>query len=285
MSSDTTTTGRASLTAVWPVLTYRNAPAAMRFLAEALGFETAAVYANDHDPTVVEHAEMRWPLGGGIMLNSTGDGDSPFERQPGNDSLYLVCHDPDALFERATAAGADVVRGVRDEDYGSRGFSVRDPEGNIWSFGTYAGQATDVAAPAIAGDVESFGRLLAEWNEAVVANDPEAIRRFAEPDWVFVGENGIVAGHQFLAAVESGQVTHDFMVSEVHDVRTWGDIAVVIARVRNSGTFERFSFQLDEWSTDVFVRRADGWRCSVTHLTSAATQPVETPPSPGAARV
>ncbi|MFR9750988.1 VOC family protein [Nocardia sp. 004] len=47
--------------------------------------------------------------------------------------------DPDALFARATAAGAEVVRDLRDEDYGSRGFTVRDPEGNLWSFGTYWG--------------------------------------------------------------------------------------------------------------------------------------------------
>ena len=36
--------------------------------------------------------------------------------------------------------GAEVVRGLKDEDYGSRGFTVRDPEGNLWSFGTYAGE-------------------------------------------------------------------------------------------------------------------------------------------------
>jgi uncharacterized glyoxalase superfamily protein PhnB len=59
---------------------------------------------------------------------------------PGNDAVYGVCDDPDALFERATAAGAEVVRGLKDEDYGSRGFTVRDPEGNLWSFGTYAGE-------------------------------------------------------------------------------------------------------------------------------------------------
>lgn len=59
--------------------------------------------------------------------------------KPGNASLYVVTDQPDALFERATAAGAEVVRGLKDEDYGSRGFTVRDPEGNHWSFGTYRG--------------------------------------------------------------------------------------------------------------------------------------------------
>jgi uncharacterized glyoxalase superfamily protein PhnB len=126
---------------VWPVLTYPDARAAIAFLVSAFGFEERAVYARDDDPDIVEHAELRWPLGGGVMLGTTGKDDSPFgRRRPGNDSVYVVCDDPDGLFARATAAGAEVVAGLRDEDYGSRGFTARDPAGNPWSFGTYAGE-------------------------------------------------------------------------------------------------------------------------------------------------
>jgi uncharacterized glyoxalase superfamily protein PhnB len=136
-----TSTSSDALAAVWPVLTYRDARAAIAFLRDAFGFEERAAYARDDDPSIVVHAEMRWPLGGGIMFGTAGKDDSPFgQRTPGNDSVYVVCEDPDALFERATAAGAEVVRGLKDEDYGSRGFTVRDPEGNLWSFGTYAGE-------------------------------------------------------------------------------------------------------------------------------------------------
>ncbi len=99
------------------------------------------LYTREDDPNIVEHAEARWPLGGGVMFGTAGKDDGPFgRRQPGNDSVYVVCDDPDGLFARATAAGAEVVRGLKDEDYGSRGFSVRDPEGNLWSFGTYRGE-------------------------------------------------------------------------------------------------------------------------------------------------
>lgn len=132
---------------VWPTLTYRDARAAIAFLREAFGFEEVAVYPRDGNPSIIEHAEMRWPAvetgpqgGGGIMFGSAGKDDSAFGRRtPGNDSVYVVCDDPDALFERATASGAEVVRGLADEGYGSRGFTVRDPEGNLWSFGTYRG--------------------------------------------------------------------------------------------------------------------------------------------------
>lgn len=126
---------------VWPVLTYRNARGAIEFLARAFGFEDKACYAREEDPSVVEHAELRWPLGGGVMLGTAGKDDSPFGRRiPGNDSVYVVCENPDTLFERAIAAGAEVVRWLSDEDYGSRGFTVLDGEGNVWSFGTYTGE-------------------------------------------------------------------------------------------------------------------------------------------------
>ena len=125
---------------VWPILSYRDARAALGFLADAFGFEQRCAYARDEDPSIIEHAEMRWPLGGGIMFGSAGKEDSPFgQRVPSNDAVYVVCDDADTLFERAVSAGAKVVRGLADEDYGSRGFTVRDPEGNLWSFGTYRG--------------------------------------------------------------------------------------------------------------------------------------------------
>jgi uncharacterized glyoxalase superfamily protein PhnB len=125
---------------VWPVLSYRDAPAAIAFLVEAFGFVERAVHARPGDAAVVEHAELRWPLGGGVMLGTAGKDDSVFGRRPsGSDCVYVVCRDPDDLFRRAEGAGAEVVRGLVDEDYGSRGFTVRDPEGTLWSFGTYAG--------------------------------------------------------------------------------------------------------------------------------------------------
>ncbi|HZA00511.1 MAG TPA: VOC family protein [Acidimicrobiales bacterium] len=128
-------------TTIWPCLTYRDARGAIAFLTKAFGFEERAVYARDDDPSIIEHAELRWPSGGGVMLGTHEKDDSPFGRRvPGNDSVYVVCDDPDRLFEQAVGAGAEVVRGLRDEDYGSRGFVVRDPEGNLWAFGTYGGE-------------------------------------------------------------------------------------------------------------------------------------------------
>ena len=125
---------------VWPCLSYRDALAGIEFLKRAFGFEETLVVKGD-DEREVHHAELRWPEGGGVMLGSHAEGAGEFaSRPPGVGSAYVVTDQPDAVFARATEAGARVVAGLRDEDYGSRGFSVADPEGNLWSFGTYRGE-------------------------------------------------------------------------------------------------------------------------------------------------
>jgi len=59
--------------------------------------------------------------------------------------IYVAVEDADAAFARARDAGAEVVMELTDLDYGSRDFGVRDPEGNLWSFGTYAPSAAPSA--------------------------------------------------------------------------------------------------------------------------------------------
>jgi uncharacterized glyoxalase superfamily protein PhnB len=138
MSSETSTENPPF---VWACVNYRDAPAAIRFLTGAFGFVPTATYAAEGDEAIVHHAELLWPEGGGIMLGSADRPDSEFSQTPtGSASIYVVTDHPDAVFKRASDAGAEVVQGLRDEDYGSRGFTVRDPERNLWSFGTYRGQ-------------------------------------------------------------------------------------------------------------------------------------------------
>jgi uncharacterized glyoxalase superfamily protein PhnB len=123
---------------VWPSLRATDARGLIKFLVEAFGFEETAVYG---DQTTVEHAQLTWPLGGGIMLSSVRNSpDDKWPLQPGSLGCYVVTDEPDALYKRAVAAGAEVIEEVTETDYGSRGFSVRDPEGNRWSFGTYRGE-------------------------------------------------------------------------------------------------------------------------------------------------
>jgi uncharacterized glyoxalase superfamily protein PhnB len=123
---------------VWPTLRARDARALIRFLTDAFGFEETVVYG---DGDIVHHAQLSWPPGGGIMMGSSRqDAGDSWPLQPGGFGAYVVTDDPDALFARATAAGAEVITGLHETDYGSRDFAVRDPEGNRWSFGTYRGE-------------------------------------------------------------------------------------------------------------------------------------------------
>ena len=126
---------------VWPCVNYRDARAAIRYVVDVLGFVEVAVHADDADDSIVVHAELRWPEGGGVMIGTADRPDNEFSQMPtGCASLYVVTDHPVPILERCRAAGSPLVRDLKEEDYGSLGFSVRDPEGNIWSFGTYRGE-------------------------------------------------------------------------------------------------------------------------------------------------
>ena len=124
---------------VWPSLRARDAKALITFLVDAFGFEETVVYGEGDR---VDHAQLSWPPGGGIMMGSVRetDADPGIVTAPGASSAYVVTDEPDAVCERARAAGAEIITEPHDTDYGSRDFAARDPEGNRWSFGTYRGE-------------------------------------------------------------------------------------------------------------------------------------------------
>ncbi|MDX1893083.1 VOC family protein [Mycolicibacterium sp. 050158] len=123
--------------AVWPTLQAHDAPALIDYLVETLGFVVTARYG---DGDRVDHAQLNWPEGtGGLMMGSHKPG-TDWCREPGSAGAYIVTADADELHARVTAKNADIVRSVYTTDYGSREFAVRDPEGNLWSFGSYTGE-------------------------------------------------------------------------------------------------------------------------------------------------
>ena len=121
---------------VWPTLRARDARALIRFLVDAFGFEETVVYG---DGERVDHAQLSWPPGGGVMLGSVRD-DGAWPVPPGSFGAYVVTDHVDAVYQRAKAAGAEIIAEPYDTDYGSHDFAARDPEGNRWSFGTYRGE-------------------------------------------------------------------------------------------------------------------------------------------------
>jgi uncharacterized glyoxalase superfamily protein PhnB len=136
--------GNGAAPTVYPALRYRDAKAAIAFLKDAFGFTEVAVHEGEGG--VVHHAELAY--GNGMVMLGSAQNDSEFGRAAkdlGPSSVYVVVQDADVHHARAVAAGAEVVMPLTDQDYGSRDYTARDPEGNLWSFGTYLPQIPPTA--------------------------------------------------------------------------------------------------------------------------------------------
>jgi uncharacterized glyoxalase superfamily protein PhnB len=119
---------------IYPVLRYKDGVKAMEWLTQIFGFSKhLEVPGTDGN---IGHAELS--LGNGMIMfasgGSQGDGNPWATEKSG---IYAVVEDIDAHYQRTKAAGAEIVRPLAETDYGSRDYSVRDPEGHLWSFGTY----------------------------------------------------------------------------------------------------------------------------------------------------
>jgi uncharacterized glyoxalase superfamily protein PhnB len=128
-------------TTVIPVMRYRDAPAAIEWLGKAFGFEKHLVVPGENG--TIEHAQLTFG-NGMIMLGSARDDEFGRLVKPpqeiggaGTQSAYVIVDDVDAHYARAKAAGAEIIKEVEDQSYGGRLYSCRDPEGHLWSFGSY----------------------------------------------------------------------------------------------------------------------------------------------------
>jgi uncharacterized glyoxalase superfamily protein PhnB len=120
-----------------PCLFYRDAPAMIDWLERAFGFRRRLVVPGAQGR--VDHAELSF--GAGVVMVSSVRSErgwmSPRDLAALNQIQSVTVDDPDAHFARAQAAGAEILQPLKDEEYGSRGYLARDPEGNEWYFGTY----------------------------------------------------------------------------------------------------------------------------------------------------
>ena len=135
--------GQRYVDGIWPVMAYADPDAAITFVTEVLGFEEL-VLVRDGEGTI-RHSEYRWPEGGIVQI-APADPSNPFVPEAGkNGGLYVITQDPQAVWDRCQAAGVEVIRPPEEPHYdpGGMGFSIRDPEGNPWSFGRYSGGASD----------------------------------------------------------------------------------------------------------------------------------------------
>lgn len=126
---------------VIPTLRYRDGAAAIEWLCKAFGFEKSLVVPDASG--AIAHAQLTF-AGGMIMLGSANNIEfnklvkSPAESGGiGSQSVYIVVAEVDAHYAKAIEGGAEIVIAIKDEAYGGRAYSCRDPEGHVWNFGSY----------------------------------------------------------------------------------------------------------------------------------------------------
>ncbi len=123
-----------------PTMRYARAATMIDWLCDTFGFERHLVVEDGNGG--IAHAQL---VLGNAMIMLGSEADDAFgalqrtrQRLGGTtQSPYIVVAEVDTLCARARAAGAEIIMEPKDEDYGGRVFSCRDPEGHLWNFGTY----------------------------------------------------------------------------------------------------------------------------------------------------
>jgi uncharacterized glyoxalase superfamily protein PhnB len=126
---------------IWPILVYKDGPAAIRFLVEAFGFEETAVYADDKDESLIV---MR-SFDGRVVVGSWSDRPKPGKPRSASDPPVPLLYTssptiPTPCTRASSPPGARSLASFVTRATGPGGFTARDSEGNLWSFGAYAGE-------------------------------------------------------------------------------------------------------------------------------------------------
>ena len=124
-----------------PTMRYKNAPTAIEWLCKALGFEKHLVVPGENN--TIAHAQLTH---GNSMIMLSSEIENEYgkllktpESLNGNNTQapYIVVEQIDEHYEKAVAAGAKILIEIKDEEYGGRGYTCKDPEEYIWNFGSY----------------------------------------------------------------------------------------------------------------------------------------------------
>jgi uncharacterized glyoxalase superfamily protein PhnB len=126
---------------ITPSVMYHDAQAGIKWLTEVLGLTLKSLYQTPDGK--IAFAELVWRTGI-VFVSSRPPEDNPWSRV-GVASIALVAEDAKSVtghYERARAAGADIVRALHVAHTpafpdGSTQFDLRDPEGNLWTLGTF----------------------------------------------------------------------------------------------------------------------------------------------------
>ncbi len=121
---------------VTPYLVAENGPALLEFTKQAFDAEETFRTVGSAGGL---HAEAR--IGDSMLMVGGGIPGREFRSTPKTHALHIYVKDADAVCEKALAAGATLIDAPRDQEYGERSGSVKDPAGNIWYVATHKGES------------------------------------------------------------------------------------------------------------------------------------------------
>lgn len=262
-----------SSTHLYPSLTYDDAPAAIDWLERVFGFERRLVVAGESAEVVV-HSELSF--GSVVVMVSSPRPDegrfAPAKLGGLSQTLSLYVEDPDSYFERAQAAGAEIVRPLADEGFGASGFMAKDPEGHLWYFANYRpGPHWNPPSPVL----ESAADFLVRYVDASQRHDLAALREMIAPDAVYFFSNESVhRGHdEVVAAIErnfaaieaeSYEVTHtDWLID-------WAESALAVYDYAWSGRVDGEPASGAGRGTCALRMTDAGWRVVHEHLSAGS---------------
>lgn len=133
--------------------------------------------------------------------------------------------------------------------------------GDSMANGDDSGSVGPTAKNALAAE-EKMARAIRE-------NDADGIARSLADDWIVIsGAGGIGEGKEvFPDGIRSGHLTRKtYDISEPR-VRLYGNVAVITAKVKTSGTFQAKPFDVAERVTEVLVWKDGGWKVVLSHET------------------
>ena len=131
-------------TRIVPSLRYQDCRQAIDWLCAAFGFEEQLIVPSEDGG--ITHAQLVCGMAMIMLGDGHRDDDDPFgqlNKSPlqldgyNTAGVYMIVEDVDAHYEKARAAGAAIVLDIFDQGYGGRGYTCKDLEGHLWSFGSY----------------------------------------------------------------------------------------------------------------------------------------------------
>ena len=132
---------KKTVSTVIPTIRYIDAPSAIDWLCQAFGFQRHLVVEDGSGG--IAHAQLTFG-NGMVMLGSARDDEFGKLQQalesptaPVTQSAYILVEDVDEHYLNAIKCGAKVVTEIHDPDHGGRFYSCRDPQGQLWNFGSY----------------------------------------------------------------------------------------------------------------------------------------------------